>query len=155
MKEFLLDILQLFFRMIPHPTKPRLIVFGNPDRKSPVLVTVNSSLTVRRLSKSLKKENCYLLVAPAGGINVWCGSVGGRFTIESIISIIKTSTIERLVTHRRLILPQLCAPSINSRELNSRAGWTAQFGPIRATDIPEYLRNGKRVTQAMTDISYT
>jgi NAD-dependent dihydropyrimidine dehydrogenase PreA subunit len=154
-KEFLLDVLQMFFRMIPHPTKPRLIVFGKPHRKSPVLVTVNSSLTVRRLSRALKNEACYLLVAPAGGINVWCGSVGGHFTIESIISIIKTSNIEQLVSHRRLILPQLCAPSIASKELNARAGWSAQFGPIRATDIPEYLHNGKRVTTAMTDISYT
>jgi NAD-dependent dihydropyrimidine dehydrogenase PreA subunit len=154
-KEFLLDVLQLFFRMIPHPTKPRLIVFGKPDRKSPVLVTVNSSLTVRRLSKALKNEDCYLLVAPAGGINVWCGSVGGHFTIESIISIIKTSNIEQLVDHRRMILPQLCAPSISSKELNARVGWSAQFGPIRGADIPEYFHNGKRVTPAMTDISYT
>jgi len=153
-KDFLLDVLQLFFRMIPHPTKPRLITFGKPTRQSPVLVTVNSSLTVRRLSKVLKDEDCYLLVAPAGGINVWCGSVGGHFSIESIISIIKTSGIESLVNHRRLILPQLCAPAINSKELNARAGWSGQFGPIRAEDIPEYLRNGKRVTTAMTEISY-
>lgn len=141
--------------MIPHPTKPRLIVFGKPERNSPVLVTVNSSLTVRRLSKALKGENCYLLVAPAGGINVWCGSVGGHFTIESIISIIKTSNIEQLVNHRRIILPQLCAPSITSKELNARVGWSAQFGPIRAEEIPEYLRNGKRLTALMTDIRYS
>ena len=155
MKEFLLDVLQLFFRMIPHPTKPRLIVFGKPDRTSPVLLTVNSSLTVRRLSKVLMNEDCYLLVAPAGGINVWCGSVGGHFAVESIISIIKTSNIEQLVDHRRMILPQLCAPSITSKQLNARTDWSAQFGPIRATDIPEYLHNGKRVTSAMTDVSYT
>lgn len=141
--------------MIPHPTKPRLIVFGKPNRKSPVLVTVNSSLTVRRLSRALKNEDCFLLVAPASGINVWCGSVGGHFTIESIISIIKTSNIAQLVDHRRLILPQLCAPSINSKALNARAGWTAQFGPIRATDISTYFQNGKHLTPAMTDISYT
>lgn len=155
MKDFLLDILQLFLRMIPHPTKPRLITFGKPTPNSPVLVTVNSSLTVRRLSKVLKNEDCYLLVAPAGGINVWCGSVGEHFTIESIISIIKTSGIEHLVNHRRLILPQLCAPAINSKELNIRVGWTGQFGPIRAEDIPEYLRNEKRVTTAMTEIRYS
>jgi NAD-dependent dihydropyrimidine dehydrogenase PreA subunit len=81
--------------------------------------------------------------------------VGGHFTIESIISIIKTSNIGQLVDHRRLILPQLCAASIASKELNARVGWSAQFGPIRGTDIPEYLHNGKRVTPAMTDISYT
>lgn len=155
MKDFLLDVWQLFFRMIPHPMKPRLITFGKPERNAPVMVTVNSSLTVRRLSKVLKNEDCYLLVAPAAGINVWCGSVGGHFTIESIISIIKTSGIERLVNHRRLILPQLCAPAINSKELNARAGWTGQFGPIRAKDIPEYLRKGKRVTTAMTEIRYS
>lgn len=154
LKDFLLDLLQLFFRMIPHPTRPGLRVFGKPTRTSPVLVTVNSSLTVRRLSKALRNENCYLLVAPAGGINVWCGSVGGHFTIENVISILKTSHIEEFVDHRRVILPQLCAPSINSKELNARAGWSAQFGPIRAEDIPEYLRNGKRLTPGMTDVHY-
>lgn len=148
-------MLQLFFRMIPHPTKPRLLVFGKPTRTSPVFVTVNSSLTVRRISKVLRNENCYLLVAPAAGINVWCGSVGGHFTIESVISILKTSNIEQLVDHRRLILPQLAAPAITSKELNARAGWSAQFGPIRAEDISEYLRNGKKLTPDMTDIRYS
>ena len=155
MKSFLLDLWQLFFRMVPHPTEPRLIIIGKPNRKSPVLVTVNSSLTVRRLTKALKGEDCYLLVAPAGGINVWCGSVGGHFTIEGIISIIKTSGIEQFVDHRRLILPQLCAPSITSKELHARSGWSAQFGPVRAQDIPAYLRNGRKVTEEMTEISYT
>lgn len=155
MKSFFLDILQLFFRMVPHPTKPQLIIFGQPDRKSPVLVTTNSSLTVRRLNKALRNENCYLLVAPAEGINVWCGSVGGHFTIESIISIVKTSGIEQYVDHRRLILPQLCAPAITSKELIKRLGWSAQFGPIRAADIPEYLHNGKKVTEEMTEIRYS
>jgi len=154
-KDLILDFLQLFFRMIPHPTKSRLITLGEPTRDSPVLVTVNSSLTVRRLSRALRNEDCYLLVAPAGGINVWCGSVGGHFTIESIISIIKTSGIEKLVNHRRLILPQLCAPAISSKELHARAGWSGQFGPIRAEDIPEYLRKGKHVTTEMTEISYS
>jgi NAD-dependent dihydropyrimidine dehydrogenase PreA subunit len=141
--------------MVPHPTRPRLIVIGKPDRKSLVLVTTNSSLTVRRLQRALRNENCFLLVAPAEGINVWCGSVGGHFTIESIISIIKTSGIERLVDHRRLILPQLCAPAITSKELIERTGWSAQFGPISAEDIPRYLRNGKRVTPEMTEIRYS
>ncbi len=141
--------------MVPHPTAPRLIIIGKPDRKSPVLVTVNSSLTVRRLVQALRGEDCYLLVAPAGGINVWCGSVGGHFTVEGVISIIKTSGIEQLVDHRRLILPQLSAPSITSKELHSRCGWSAQFGPVRAQDIPAYLRNGRRVTEEMTLVRYT
>jgi NAD-dependent dihydropyrimidine dehydrogenase PreA subunit len=155
MRTFFLDLLQLFFRMVPHPTRPRLVVFGQPNRTAPVLVTTNSSLTLRRLTRALRNESCYLLVAPAEGINVWCGSVGGHFTIESIISIIKTSGIERLVDHRRLILPQLCAPAISSKDLIKRVGWSAQFGPIRAENIPEYLSNGKRVTPAMTEIRYS
>jgi NAD-dependent dihydropyrimidine dehydrogenase PreA subunit len=155
MRSVLLDVLQLFFRMVPHPTRPRLIVIGKPGRGSPVLVTTNSSLTVRRLEGALRSESLYLLVAPAGGINVWCGSVGGHFTIEGIISIIKTSGIQQLVDHRRLILPQLCAPAITSKELIKRVGWSAQFGPVRAADIPAYLRNGRKLTPAMTEIQYS
>lgn len=147
-------ILQHVFRSIPYPTRPRLIRIGNPGRNSPVLVTTNYDLTVRRVCRALRNVDCFLLVAPAGGIDVWCAAGGGRFTVDSIISILKTSRIAELVDHHRLILPQLCANGINLFEIRRRTGWSAVFGPVDAADIPEFLRTRRR-TEKMMRVRYT
>jgi len=147
-------ILQHVFRSIPYPTRPRLIRIGNPGRKSPVLVTTNYDLTVRRVCRALKNVDCFLLVAPAGGIDVWCAAGGGRFTIDSIISILKTSRIAELVDHHRLILPELCANGINLFDIRRRTGWSAVFGPVDAADIREFLKTRRR-TEKMMRVTYT
>jgi SAM-dependent methyltransferase/NAD-dependent dihydropyrimidine dehydrogenase PreA subunit len=147
-------ILQYVFRSIPYPIRPRLIRIGNPGRKSPVLVTTNYDLTVRRVCRALKNVDCFLLVAPAGGIDVWCAAGGGRFTIDSVISILKTSRIAKLVDHHRLILPQLCANGMNLFEIRRRTGWSAVFGPVDAADIPEFLKTRRR-TEKMMRVTYT
>jgi NAD-dependent dihydropyrimidine dehydrogenase PreA subunit len=145
----------LVFRAAPYPTAPRLLRLGNPDRRAPVLVTTNYTLTVRRVTRALAGTDCYLLVAPAGGMNVWCAAGDGRFSVDSIVSILKTSDIAALVDHRRLILPQLCANGIDMFEVKRRTGWTAVFGPARAEDVPEYLRRGRKKTEEMLRVTFT
>ena len=147
-------VFQTVFRSVPYPTKPRLIRIGNPGRQSPVLVTTNYDLTVRRVCRALMAMDCYLLVAPAAGIDVWCAAGGGRFTVDSIISILKTSQIASLVDHRRLILPEMCANGINMFEVRRRTGWTAVFGPVDARDVPEFIRTRKR-TEKMIRVTFT
>ena len=147
-------LFQTVFRVVPFPIKPGLVRIGNPGRSSPVLVTTNYDLTVRRVRRALEGLDCYLLVAPAAGVDVWCAATGGRFTIDSVISILKTSRVARLVNHRRLILPQLSATGINIFELRKRSGWSAVFGPVRAEDIPDYL-NTRRRTESMIRVSFS
>ena len=154
MRTVILSVVQALFRMVPQPTKPRLMQIGRPGRNAPVLVTTNCSATVRMLRKALRGVDCFLLVAPAQGINVWCGSVGGHFNVDSVLSILKTSGIESQVEHRSLILPQLAAPSIDIRELRRRCGWTATFGPVSANDIPEFLERGTRAANRMRLVQF-
>ena len=146
-------LFQVVFRVVPYPTRPRLIRIGNPGRRSPVLVTTNYDLTVRRVRRALDGVDCWLLVAPAGGVDVWCAASGGRLTIATVISILKTTRIGELVDHRRLILPQLCATGINLFELRRRTGWAGVFGPVQAEDIPEYLRT-RRKPEAMMRVPF-
>jgi len=146
-------IFQTVFRSVPYPTRPRLIRIGSPNRQSPVLVTTNYDLTVRRVCRALFGMYCYLLVAPSGGIDVWCAAGGGRFTVDSIISILKTSRIAELVDHRRLVLPELCANGINMFEVRRRTGWTAVFGPVEAADVQEYVTTKKR-TEKMIRVTF-
>jgi NAD-dependent dihydropyrimidine dehydrogenase PreA subunit len=150
-----MNVFFLVFRAAPYPTPPRLIRIGHPDRRAPVLVTTNYGLTVRRVTRALAAMDCYLLVAPAGGMNVWCGAGDGHFSVDSIVSILKTSRIAELVDHRRLLLPELCANGINMFEVKRRTGWTAVFGPARAEDVPEYFRRGRKKTERMLRVTFT
>ncbi|MHA1729656.1 MAG: HgcAB-like fusion protein, partial [Promethearchaeota archaeon] len=90
--------------------------------------------------------DCFLLVAPSKGINVWCGACGDDFNSNSVISILKTSGIDDIVNHRILILPQLGAPGIDPIEIKEKTGWNVKFGPVFAKDIPNYVKNNFKKT---------
>ena len=128
-------------RWFPNPVEPGLRAIGNPGRNSPVLLTSNFHLTVRRVEKALENEDAFLLVAPANGINVWCASTGGELNTHSAISVIKTSRIQERVDHNKIILPQFSAPGIERELLQNTNGRRGIFGPAYARDIPAYLKN--------------
>ncbi len=130
-------------RWFPNSSEPGLRKIGGPDKNSPVLITSNFHLTVRKIERELKNVSCYLLVAPTGGINVWCGSAGGEMTEHSVISVIKTSGISELVSHRRIILPLLCASGVDTRAIKKETGFHADFGPLCSKDVPCFLKTGK------------
>ena len=142
------------FRLFPLSVEPGLRVFGNPDERSPVFVTANFDLTVKRLTRYLKDLDCYLLVAPTGGINVWCAAKGGNFTAHSIISVVKTSRIDERVTNRTLILPQLAAPGVDISLVRKETGWRCKFGPVYAKDIPGYMTNSFKKTDNMRRVKW-
>jgi NAD-dependent dihydropyrimidine dehydrogenase PreA subunit len=144
----------LLFRLFPLATGTGLRVFGNPDEESPVFITCNYDLTVKRVSRHLRGLDCYLLVAPTGGINVWCAAAGRGFTERSVISVLKTSGIAERVRHRKVILPQLAAAGVNTRAVEKETGWQCVFGPVYARDIPEYVRKGFKKREAMRRVHF-
>ncbi|MBO0807936.1 MAG: hypothetical protein J2P32_06495, partial [Actinobacteria bacterium] len=133
---------QLVFGSFPFPAEPGLRVFGAPDRSAPVFVTANFDRTVRVVSRVLRGYDCYLLVAPTGGVNVWCASAGGHFGTDEVEAAIRLSGISELVDHHRLILPRLTAPAVDAQEVRKRTGWRVLFGPIEIADLPAWLRDG-------------
>ena len=141
MWNFVKNIWLLFGRIFPFPTKPGLRRVGNPGRSSPVLVTCNFELTVRKVIETLGRDgiDAWLLVAPTKGINVWCAAGGGHFTTDTVVSILKTSNIGKMVDHRDLILPQLSAVGINIWSLKERTGWKPRFGPVDIKHLATYL----------------
>jgi ubiquinone/menaquinone biosynthesis C-methylase UbiE/NAD-dependent dihydropyrimidine dehydrogenase PreA subunit len=141
-------------RWFPNPVVPGLRKIGTPDRDSPIVVTGNFHLTVRRVEKALKSQNCYLLVVQSKGINVWCASAGGEMNTHSIISALKTSEIKSLVAHRELILPQLAAPGINTELLKEVSGWKGKWGPVYASSLPEFLASGHTKNQEQRSVRF-
>lgn len=132
-------------RILPHRTATGLFGIGTPTRKSPVLVTGNFTLTVRRLRDAVSGRDLWLLVADSKGINIWCASSGGHFTHHSIISAIRATGLSDKVDHRELILPQLCATGVERRRITDVTGFTTRWGPARLEDIPAFLDRGSRI----------
>jgi ubiquinone/menaquinone biosynthesis C-methylase UbiE/NAD-dependent dihydropyrimidine dehydrogenase PreA subunit len=141
-------------RWFPNPVEPGLRRLGNPDRKAPVFATSNFHLTVRRVEKALSATDAWLLVVPTNGINVWCSSAGGEMTVHNLLTVMKTSRVQDRVAHRRLILPQLSAPGIDRKQLEEKSGWSADFGPVYAKDIPAFLELAHEKTAELCRVSY-
>jgi ubiquinone/menaquinone biosynthesis C-methylase UbiE/NAD-dependent dihydropyrimidine dehydrogenase PreA subunit len=141
-------------RWFPNPVEPGLRRIGNPDHMAPVFVTSNFHLTVRRVEKALSAIDAWLLVVPTNGINVWCSSAGGEMTVHNLLTAMKTSSIQDRVTHRRLILPQLSAPGIDRKLLKEISGWSAEFGPVYAKDIPAFLELDHKKTAELCRVRY-
>jgi ubiquinone/menaquinone biosynthesis C-methylase UbiE len=156
LKTLLLDVLSVFRIIPPYPkTATGLYQVGQPDETSPVLVTGNYELTVRRLVRELDgKVDCWLLVADSAGINVWCAAGGGYFTAEKVIAAIKSSELNRVVRHHALILPQLCANGVDGWKIRQETGWGVHWGPARARDLPAYLSARRKKTDAMRWVQF-
>jgi SAM-dependent methyltransferase len=152
LRTVLLDLWLLFFRIIPpYPkVKTGLYAVGDPSPGSPVLVTGNFDLTVRRLVKAIDgRVDAWVLVADSNGINVWCGAGGGYFTAEKVIADVKSSHLDKVVDHRALILPQLCANGVDGWRIRKETGWGVHWGPVKAEDIPPYLAAKGKKTDAL------
>jgi len=133
---------------------PGLYALNNPTPDSPVFVTANYKLSFDHLRRALTGISGSLLVLNTQGINVWCAAGKGSFgTIELGKQIVATKLSEK-VTHRTLILPQLGAPNLRAHEIKAFTGFTVKYGPIRACDLPHYLKNGNKATPEMRRVRF-
>jgi hypothetical protein len=63
--------------------------------------------------------------------------------------------LERLVRHRRIVLPQLGASGVRAHVVRKETGFSVSYGPVYAKDIPQYLENGFRATDAMRTVRFS
>ena len=143
--------LESLFRLLPYPVPVGLYRAGNPGDKSPVIVTGNYELTVRRVVRELKKRDCWLLVCDSRGINIWCSSLANHFNTGKIIQAIKLVNLGERTANRKIILPQLCAANISLKEIKEQTGFYGSFGPVRIKDINTYFEDyGNRDIRKIT-----
>lgn len=133
---------------------PGLYATGKPDQDSNVFVTANYKLSFDTLRKNLAGENGWILVLDTRGVNVWCAAGKGTFGTKELVNKIKLTSLEKIVNHRRIILPQLGATGVAAHKVKKETGFNVHYGPVRASDIKKFLNDGYRADREMRSVTF-
>jgi len=134
---------------------PGLYGVGSPTQESDVLVTSNYKLSFGHLRKELTGRNLWILVLDTKGINVWCAAGKGTFGTDELVGRIGSTNLREIVSHRRLIVPQLGGPGVSAPLVRKKTGFAVKFGPVRAADLPAFLDAGYRADPSMRRVRFT
>jgi hypothetical protein len=145
---------RLGYRRSEHRVEPGLYAIGKPTSDSQVFVTANYSLSFDALRSNLEGKDGYILVLDTQGVNVWCAAGKKTFGTEEVVLRVIGTQLKKIVNHRVLILPQLGAPGVAYQEVKKRTGFKVEFGPVRAADLPEYLKT-HQATPDMRRVKFT
>lgn len=135
--------------------EPGLYQLGNPDRNAPVLVTANYKMTFDALRKELTDFDAWILVLDTKGVNVWCAAGKGTFGTTELLNRLAIVQLEKVVSHKTLILPQLGAPGVSAHEVQKYSGFKVIYGPVRAKDIKEFIGSGMKATDEMRTVKFS
>jgi acetyl-CoA decarbonylase/synthase complex subunit gamma len=138
-----------------YTVEPGLYAVGNPTAESPVLVTANYKMSFDRLRSSLKGLEAWIMVLNTKGINVWCAAGKGTFGTGELVRSIEATGLRGIVSHRKLIVPQLGAPGVSAHAVRNQSGFRVAYGPVRASDLPAFLASGMKATQEMRRVRFT
>ncbi len=131
-----------------------LYAVGDPDRDSDVLVSANYKYSFDLLRCSLKGLDAWILVLDTKGINVWCAAGKGTFGTAELVKRISAAQLDKVVAHRRIIVPQLGAPGVSAFKVKQSSGFKVLYGPVRAKDIPAYIKAGYKATREMRRVNF-
>ena len=145
---------RLNFDRMNYAVAPGLYALGKPLPASPVFVSANYKLSFDILRRELKGLDSWLLVLDTNGINVWCAAGKGTFGTGELVKRIADTGLSKIVTTRKLIVPQLGAPGIEAHKVQQRSGFSVIYGPVQAQDIPTFLSAGCQATPEMRKVTF-
>jgi len=131
-----------------------LYAVGTPDENSHVFISANFKLSFDHLRKSLQDMHAWILVLDTKGVNVWCAAGKGTFGTKELIHQIKTSEIDKIISHKKVIVPQLGATGVAAHEVKSITGFHVIYGPVLAKDINAFVLAGLKATPEMRKIKF-
>jgi acetyl-CoA decarbonylase/synthase complex subunit gamma len=143
------------FGRYTYTVDPGLYAVGAPDDRSPVLLSANYKLSFDALRRELEGRSAWIVVVDTRGINVWCAAGKGTFGTDEVVRRIQSCGLSLVVSHNTIVLPQLSASGVAAPEVRRRTGFRAIYGPVRASDVPEFLERGMRATPEMRRVRYT
>ncbi|GAF75911.1 unnamed protein product, partial [marine sediment metagenome] len=146
--EYVLPVLTMRQSIYIDPQKPvqvesKLYEVGEPDDKSPLLVTTNFSLTFYSVLGEVEASRvpARVLAVDTEGTSVLTAWAADKFGPEQIKKTMQaTGALEKVdETHRRPVIPGLVA--VISGELEEELGCSVIVGPKEASAIPSFLKN--------------
>jgi len=138
-----------------YKVEPGLYRIGEPDRNSPVLVSANYKMSFDMLRKELTGINAWILVLDTKGINVWCAAGKGTFGTRELSDRISIVQLEKVVSHRTVICPQLAAPGVSAHEVLKQSGFKVLYGPVKAKDLKAFIDAGMKATSEMRTVRFS
>ena len=134
--------------------EPGLYAVGYPDVSSDVFVTANYKLSFDHVRKNLSGLNGWILVLDTKGVNVWCAAGKGTFGTKELVNRIELVSLDKMVNHKRIILPQLGATGVAAHKVKEETGFNVRYGPVRASDIKRFLSDGYRADKEMRRVTF-
>lgn len=133
---------------------PGLYAAGNPSLESPVVVSANYKMSFDRLRAALHGRDAWILVLDTRGINVWCAAGKGTFGTDEIVRRVQGAALDRIVSHRMLIVPQLGASGVSAHAVRRSCGFRVVYGPVRAEDLGAFLDAGLKAQPEMRRVRF-
>jgi hypothetical protein len=134
--------------------KPGIYAIGKPDSHSDVFVTSNYKLTFDIVRRDLDGMNAWILVLDTKGVNVWCAAGKGTFGTAELVRRIQVTSLKDIVSHKRLILPQLGAVGVAAHLVKEQTEFFVTFGPVRSKDIRAFVEHGYKSTPDMRRMDF-
>jgi len=133
---------------------PGLYAIGKPDSRSDVFVTSNYKLTFDIVRSNMDGMNAWILVLETKGVNVWCAAGKGTFGTAELVRRIQLTSLKDIVSHKRVIVPQLGAVGVAAHKVREQTGFSVTFGPVRAADIRSFVEKGYKATPDMRRVDF-
>ena len=142
------------FGRMRYLVEPGLYAVGEPTGDSPVMVSANYKMSFDRLRRQLTGRDAWIMVLDTKGINVWCAAGKGTFGTDEIVRRVEAVRLGEVVSHRKLLVPQLGAPGVAAHEVKKRSGFRVVYGPVRAEDLPAFLDADFKATPEMRRVRF-
>ena len=126
----------------PIQVEPKVYAIGEPDRKSPIFVTTNFSLTYFLVSGEIENSgiSAWLVIPECEGLSVLTAWAAGKFSGSSVAKFIKEIDLESQVDTREIIIPGYVAQISGELEENL-PGFKVLVGPGEAADLDSFIKN--------------
>ena len=142
---FLLPLLVSRFNIYSDPRRPMTVEekayeIGNPDEKSPILISTNYALDYFIVSAAIEEADipAYLCIKDTEGLGVMAAWTSGKFNGEAIAEFFEKHGMQDKVKHRKLIIPGVAKKLVAELE-EELPGWEIILGPLEGSDIPKFL----------------
>jgi len=126
----------------PIQVEPKLYSIGEPDKKSPVFVTTNFSLTYFLVSGEIENAgiSAWLIIPECEGFSVLTAWAAGKFSGASIGKFVKEIELDKQIETREIVIPGYVAQISGELEENL-PGFKVLVGPSEAADLEGFIKN--------------